>query len=295
MIDCTLKNACLTGAPASVIDDVRVADSADVALARCSARGLHVSGTLLVGLLVLLLVVLIGCGESTPPTASQLIEASLVRLEHDIDQHRTVILHDRMSYAVGSAEARGAMKAVSDLALQAPAKGRMLAEVTLTGCFSATGQRAEATVTTITLDGGVTCYGRLPGQPWELGEDAFFVMQYYERYRPILEHADDCVFVEDPALQRPGCRLIRCRPDIDFLMPQLAAEAFVGGFTEDELAEHGIASALIWVRLADDRLERVKMELRIERPDSGSWIHRFDSEMTGWGESIDPPIEAPAL
>ena len=120
-------------------------------------------------------------------------------------------------------------------------------------------------------------------------------MRYYERYRPILEHADDCVFVEDRALQRPGCRLIRCRPDIDFLMPQLAAEAFVGGFTEEDLAEHGITSALIWVRLADDRLERVKMELRIEKPGLGTWSERLESELTGWGEAIEPPIEAPAL
>jgi hypothetical protein len=184
---------------------------------------------------------------------------------------------------------------VSEVDLEPPAKGRFLGELTFTGCFSESGHRSETTVTTITVDGGETFYARVPGHRLEVGSEGFSMEGYYERFFPILEEAGDCEFVEDPGLQRAGCRVIRCRPDTEGLIQIYAPEAFVAGFSEDDLAELGEAWALVWVRLADNRLQRVEMEVRIEKPGLGTWSERLETELTGWGEAIEPPIEAPAL
>ena len=252
-------------------------------------------GAVLVGILCAALLTTCGCGAAEPATADGLLRAALWQLARDIEQDTTVTFQDRAVYRVKTDETSGALRGVTEVDLQPPAKGRLVAELILTGCFSESGDRSETTGTAITVDGGETFYARFPGQPWEAGAEGFSMEVNYERFFALFEEAGDCAFVEDPSLQRAGCRVIRCRPDTVGLMSSSAPEAFAAGFGEEDLAELGEAWALVWVRLADNRLQRVEMEVRIEKPGLGTWSVRFECELTGWGEAIEPPIEAPAL
>ena len=236
-----------------------------------------------------------GCGAAEPATADGLLRAALSQLARDIEQDTTVTFQDRVALRVKTDETRGVKRTVGEIDLQPPAKGRFVGELTFTGCFSESSHRSEWTVTVITVDGGETFYARSPGQPWEAGTESLPMDGYYERFFPILEEARECEFVEDPGLQRAGCRVIRCRPDTEGLMSSYTPGVIAAGFAEDDLAELGEAWALVWVRLADNRLQRVEMEVRIEKPGFGTWSVRFECELTGWGEAIEPPIEAPAL
>ena len=106
-----------------------------------------------------------GCGAAEPATADGLLRAALWQLARDIEQDTTVTFQDRAVHRVKTDETSGALRGVTEVDPQPPAKGRLVAELILTGCFSESGDRSEATGTANTVDGGETCYAPFRGQP----------------------------------------------------------------------------------------------------------------------------------